>query len=196
MGSGLMHIEDTAIRGVRVIYDTPHHDARGTFVETYYPAIALEFGPVYQISHSINKKYVLRGLHLQISPPMSKIVRVISGKAVLVNVDVNPESSTYGQSISTILDQTDHIAILGTPLIARGFFSLEDNTIIQYTHSALYNHHFAYTIAFDDPNINAEWGIPDGVTPLTSSKDLDGMTLCQWEDVFAQFKEKYPSKTT
>ena len=72
-------------------------DDRGFFMETYRADNFREFGlPTewVQDNHSRSARGVLRGLHFQWGPPMSRLMRVTSGVAFLVAVDIRKGSQT------------------------------------------------------------------------------------------------------
>jgi dTDP-4-dehydrorhamnose 3,5-epimerase len=85
---------------VLVIVPTVLGDDRGFFMETYRHDNFRDMGlPTewVQDNHSRSSKGVLRGLHFQWSPPMSKLMRVTRGAAFLVAVDIRKGSPTLGK---------------------------------------------------------------------------------------------------
>ena len=61
--------------------------------------------PFVQDNHSRSSKVVLRGLHYQINKPQGKLVRVVRGEVLDVAVDIDPNSTTYGQYEAVLLSE-------------------------------------------------------------------------------------------
>ena len=61
-----------------------------------------------QDNHSKSQQGVLRGLHFQEQDPQGKLIRVISGEIFDVAVDLRPQSKTFGQHTSVILNAVQH----------------------------------------------------------------------------------------
>ena len=97
-----MVLTKSYIEGLYILEPRVFEDARGVFFETFNlqkfkEEIGLEVEFV-QDNESISKKNVLRGLHFQIPPhAQGKLVRVVSGRALDVAVDIRKKSATYGQ---------------------------------------------------------------------------------------------------
>lgn len=147
-------------------------DERGWFTETYSVRMFEPFGinPVFvQDNHSVSRKGVLRGLHFQ-KPPYAqgKLVRVASGRALDIVVDLRKNSSTYGQHTSCILDAGQHNMLYIPEGFAHGFVALEDNTNFLYKCTNLYHQPSEGGILWNDPALGIDWGI---AKPLVSPKD-------------------------
>src|SRR5580698_8018871 len=85
---------------VKVVVPQVLGDDRGFFMETYRSDNFRDLGlPTKweQDNHSRSSRGVLRGLHFQWDPPMSKLMRVTRGAAFLVAVDIRKNSPTLGQ---------------------------------------------------------------------------------------------------
>jgi len=189
MSGGLMSdfIISDHINGLVTIPRIRHEDRRGHFEEVYSSRIASLFpNGIKQISHSHNKRNVLRGLHLQIDPPMSKIMRVVRGCAQIVHLDLNPYSSTYGNVVAQVVAEDSDYMLYGSAYIARGFLTMMDNTVIEYLHNAEFNSARTYTVAWDDPRIKSCWYLSptDEKELILSDNDRDhGMSFESWKSV-------------
>jgi len=98
-----MTVTETSLAGVKLLEPPVHRDSRGFFVETYHASRYPEFGvePTFvQDNHSRSTMGTLRGLHLQVSTPQAKLVRVVSGTIFDVAVDVRVGSPTFGRWVS------------------------------------------------------------------------------------------------
>ena len=85
---------------VKVIETQRFPDDRGFFMESYSAEQFKQLGiskTFIQDNHSCSQKGVLRGLHFQWNQPMAKLMRVTSGAAFLVAVDIRHNSPTLGQ---------------------------------------------------------------------------------------------------
>ncbi len=167
-----MEIIDTAIPELKVIQPKVFGDARGYFFESYHKERLAELGltaDFVQDNQSLSAKNVIRGLHFQ-KPPFAqgKLVRVISGSAMDVAVDIRKGSPTYGRYVKTLLSSEQNNMFWIPAGFAHGFVALEDNTIFAYKTTDYYNKESEGAIRWNDPDIHVEWGIED---PVISDKD-------------------------
>lgn len=155
-------------------------DERGFFMETYRADNFREFGlPTewVQDNHSRSAKGVLRGLHFQWDPPMSKLMRVTSGAAFLVAVDIRKGSPTLGQWFGQEVSAENKKQVYAPYGFARGFYSLTDGCEVQYKCTGLYNSGGESGISWRDPEIGIEWPLRD---VQVSNKDANAQSLQQW----------------
>jgi dTDP-4-dehydrorhamnose 3,5-epimerase len=74
-------------------------DDRGCFMETYRRDVFADAGlprGFAQVNQSSSRRHVPHGVHMQWSPPMGKMMAVLSGRGFLVAVDVRRNSPTLG----------------------------------------------------------------------------------------------------
>jgi dTDP-4-dehydrorhamnose 3,5-epimerase len=177
-------VESVHLNEIVVIAPQVLGDARGFFMETYradfFRAIGLPTEFV-QDNHSRSSKGVLRGLHFQWSPPMGKLMRVTSGAAFLVSVDIRKGSPTLGKWFGTEVSAENKKQIWAPYTFARGFCALTDDCEVQYKCTGFYNPKGESGINFADPEIGIQWPISAN-TALTSDKDRRAQTLAQWLD--------------
>ncbi|GHA66727.1 dTDP-4-dehydrorhamnose 3,5-epimerase [Pontibacter akesuensis] len=167
MDHKLFHIE-----GVIEFQPRIFEDERGYFTETFSMKWFEPFGepPVFvQDNQSCSKKGVLRGLHFQ-KPPhaQGKLVRVTSGKALDVAVDLRKNSPTYGQYVTSLLEADKHNLFYIPAGFAHGFVALEEDTIFLYKCTDFYAPATEGGLLWNDPAIGIDWSIAD---PLVSPKD-------------------------
>jgi dTDP-4-dehydrorhamnose 3,5-epimerase len=181
-----MNIIETKLEGVYLIEPKIFEDSRGYFFESYNSDIFKKFGintEFVQDNQSLSCKGTLRGLHFQSVPyAQVKLVRAITGSIMDVAVDIRKHSKTYGQYYSEILTDKNKKMLYVPEGFAHGFLALEDNTIIQYKCSNLYNKESEGSIVWDDPTINIDWGLKS--EPIISDKDKLGM---QFKDLKTPF---------
>lgn len=174
------------IDGLLTITGTRHTDSRGGFEEVFSAPIIGHLFPkgIQQISHSFNKIGSLRGLHLQTNPAMGKIMRVVQGAAVIVHLDADPSSRTYGAVAKHVLFEEDSIGLYAPAMVARGFLALDDNTVVEYLHSEVFNPRSTYTINWNDPILGDVWHL-ETYRPqyIISDKDrTEGIPFSEWAD--------------
>lgn len=155
-------------------------DERGFFMETYRADNFRDLGlPTewVQDNHSRSAKGVLRGLHFQWDPPMSKLMRVTSGAAFLVAVDIRKGSPTLGQWFGLEVTAENKKQVYAPYGFARGFCALTDGCEVQYKTTGLYNSGGESGIFYRDPDIGVEWPMQDA---QVSTKDANAQSLKQW----------------
>jgi len=167
-----MKFTTTPLEGLLIIQPDVFDDDRGYFFESYNHEKFLTAGldlKFVQDNESKSKKGVLRGLHFQ-APPFAqgKLVRVISGSAMDVAVDIRKNSPTYGKWTSVVLTDKNKLMFWVPAGFAHGFITLEDDTVFFYKCTNVYNKASEGGIIWNDTDLNIDWGIGD---PSVSEKD-------------------------
>jgi dTDP-4-dehydrorhamnose 3,5-epimerase len=167
-----MEIIETGIEGLVEIRPKVFGDSRGHFFESYrQDFIEKALGDVkfVQDNQSFSEKGVLRGLHYQKGAMVQgKLVRVVKGKVLDVAVDLRPNSSTFGQYASVILDTEKHNMLYVPAGFAHGFYTLE-NAIFLYKCTNYYHKESEGGLLWNDEQLKINWQL-DG-EPLVSEKD-------------------------
>lgn len=175
-----MKIEAIHMQAVAILVPEVFKDERGFFLEEFRADQFKSLGLPYQFvqeNHSGSVKDVIRGLHFQWDPPMSKLMRVIRGRAFLVAVDIRRNSPTLGQWCSLVASDEDRKQLWAPPGFARGFCVLSDYAEIQYMCTGIYNPRGESGILWNDPAIGIKWPIEN---PILSDKDRTAQSLSQW----------------
>lgn len=162
-----MKFIQTAIPDVVLIEPAIYEDERGWFMESFnetrFRAELQKLGlpiprPFVQDNHSCSKKGVLRGLHYQRAPhAQGKLVRVVSGAAFDVAVDIRPVSPTFGKWVGVELSAANKHMLWIPEGFAHGFLALEDNTEFIYKTTMYYARESEAAIRWDDPELNIVW---------------------------------------
>ena len=164
-----MKIIDTGFDGLILIEPNTFTDTRGSFYESWrdisYKEIGVEDNFL-QDNISISKKDILRGLHYQKN--QGQLVTVSYGKIFDVVVDIRPESKTYKQYFSIILDASIPMQIYMPPGFAHGFCVLSDSAIVNYKCTQYYDPSQESGVIWNDSEINIKWPID---VPIISDKD-------------------------
>jgi dTDP-4-dehydrorhamnose 3,5-epimerase len=138
-----LQLESTYLDGaIAVIVPEVIGDERGIFMEIYRADNFRDIGlPIdwVQDNHSRSSKGVLRGLHFQWDPPMSKLMRVTRGAAFLVAVDVRKGSPTLGKWFGMELGADNKKQIYAPYGFTPGFCTLTDECEVQYKCTGIYN---------------------------------------------------------
>lgn len=175
-------IESVHLGDVVVLQTEAFGDERGFFMEVFRTDKFRELGlptEFVQDNHSRSSKGVLRGLHFQWDPPMGKLMRVISGAAFLVAVDIRKGSPTLGQWFGIEVSAENKKQVWAPYGFARGFCAQTDGCEVQYKCTGIYNPKAESGIYFADPQIGVKWPIAREQA-LTSEKDRRAQSLSQW----------------
>ena len=134
------------ISGVYVVTPEVYGDERGFFVETY------------------RREWIPQGSREMIQANRGDRQ---SGTVRVVLHDLRSGSPTEGATQHTDLDGTQHRGIYIPPGVAHGFSTLTDATIT-YLVDNYYNPADELGVAWNDPEIGADWGLKD---PVLSTRD-------------------------
>lgn len=174
-----MEFIHSPLKGLVEIIPRIFEDERGIFFESYHKPLFAANGVGHdfvQSNQSFSKKGVLRGLHFQKAPfAQGKLVRVATGSALDVVVDLREDSPTYGQHAKFVLDSRRHNMVYVPEGFAHGFVALED-TILQYQCTNIYHKDSEGGVIWNDPQMAIDWGIAN---PLVSEKDVRLPTFAQ-----------------
>jgi len=183
-----MNFIRTDIPDVIICEPAVHGDARGYFVETFRED-KLEAFLGYKINfcqdnESKSSCGVLRGLHYQLPPhAQTKLVRVINGRVLDVAVDIRKGSPTFGKHVAVELTSENKRQLLVPRGFAHAFVVLEDDTVFAYKVDNYYSPECDRGIAYNDTDINIDWGMPHSEINL-SAKDKVQPKLCETDDLF------------
>ena len=155
-------------------------DSRGFFYESYQEDAFRKNGirPHFvQDNHSRSSKGVLRALHFQTKPrEQAKLIRVIRGEVFDVVVDVRPDSKTFGQHFTTLLNSENKKMLFIPSGFAHGFLAMEDGTEFLYKVTDFYSPEHERGILWSDTQINIAWPKLD-IEYILSDKDKKNKTL-------------------
>ena len=171
-----MRLKETGILGVIILESPVYRDDRGYFQESYNEQRFLEAGlPTEwrQDNLSLSRKNVVRGLHYQLVKPQGKLVRVVSGAALDVAVDIRRSSPTFGKHIAVELSAENNLAMYIPPGFAHGFAALTDGVCFSYKVSEFYEPSGDRTLLWNDPGLAIEWPVTEA-DAIISAKDRQG----------------------
>ena len=169
-----MNIIQTAIPDVVIIEPKIFGDSRGYFFESFSEKNFVEkVTDTHFVQDNESKSCygVVRGLHFQ-NPPhaQAKLVRVIKGRVLDVAVDIRKGSPTYGKHVAVELTEDNHRQFFIPKGFAHGFAVLSEEAVFQYKCDNYYAPQSEGAIAWNDPDLGIDWGIPEAKV-LLSEKD-------------------------
>lgn len=190
-------VKDLVLSEVKVVRFSRYNDNRGYFTETYrksdFEKVDFLKGVNFtQINESHSKKGVIRGLHFQWNPYMSKLVRTVEGHMVDLFLDIRQASPTYGKIAAYDMPsdpEQDYDEWIWIPVgFAHGNFYPEDSTI-EYLCTGEYSPDCEIGISplasdidwsYCDPKLKDQFNSLK-LNATISSKDKEGLTLEQWK---------------
>lgn len=167
----MIELKATVFPEVKVIVKKRFSDERGFFIETYRQPLYEEMGILdrfVQDNHSFSKRGTIRGMHFQSFPGQAKLLSVIAGVIYDVFVDVRPDSPTFGQWDSYLLDAKNGEQIYIPVGFAHGFAALSEEAHVLYKVSSVFDPKTEQTFRFDDPQVGIDWPVSH---PILSPKD-------------------------
>jgi len=170
---------------VKVIRPTTFPDNRGslTVIRQQSDPFCFPNGFIPRQMYTRSERNVLRGLHYQPDPPMGKLIQVLNGSAYLVAVDMRPGPTFLGYHAITVHGDQP-LQVWASAGFARGYYTLEPNTIVLYNCDAEVGADKA--IYWNDPDIGIEWPLID-VFPITSERDANSRTVKEsWADFWRE----------
>lgn len=180
-----MRLSALGLPGVLLIEHKVFEDPRGLFFESWnerdFAAAGIEARFVQQ-NVSESQRWVLRGLHYQVSPhAQGKLLRVLSGEIFDVVVDLRRSSPAFGRGLALTLDAVQARSLWVPAGFAHGFLSLAPGTRVQYQVTDFWSREAERALAWNDPALGIEWPLPHGMRPQLSEKDAAAPPLAQVE---------------
>ena len=145
-----MKLINTKIKdGPKIIKTIIYKDKRGFLKETFNNRLFKNKTFPFDIM-SYSKKNVLRGLHLQLKKPQSKIITVTHGKIFDVAIDLRKNSKTFGKYVSIVISDTDNFSFFIPEGFAHGFLCLSKKCTVNYKCSNYRNAKSERTLSWND----------------------------------------------
>jgi dTDP-4-dehydrorhamnose 3,5-epimerase len=157
-------VESKIIRDVIHVAPVVHGDERGRFVETYRRSWFPLGREMVQANRSDKAQGAVVGLHYHLH--QADYWYATRGRARVVLYDLRIGSPTEG-ALEFVDLGADERGVFIPPGVAHGFASLTDMTLT-YLVDSYYNEQDELGVAWDDPEIGADWGVAD---PVLSGRD-------------------------
>ena len=159
----------SAIVGVVSARPHVHADDRGRFVETYRAEWFPGQRPMVQANHAERQAGTVVGLHYH--RRQADHWYVVRGHARAVVHDLRVGSPTEGATAAFDLGEVDgehnHVGLFIPPGVAHGFAAVTDVSLT-YLVDATYDPDDELGVAWDDPDVAADWGV---ASPILSARD-------------------------
>ena len=183
----MIKIIKTSIPEVLVLEPQVFGDARGYFMESWSQRdfdAAVRPVKFVQDNESRSSYGVLRGLHFQKGAcAQSKLVRVIEGRVLDVAVDIRRGAPTFGRYVKVELSGENHRQCFVPRGFAHGFVVLSPEAVFQYKCDFPYAPEAEAAIAWNDPSLGIDWGIPEADI-LLSQRDRSHPFLADAPELF------------
>ncbi len=158
------------IAGVVVVEPAIHGDERGIFIETYRRQWFPSGREMIQGNRGDRRAGAVVGLHYHLH--QADYWYVPEGRARVVLHDLREGSETDGNTLVLDLGEDEdgthpHRGVFIPPGVAHGFAALTDMTMT-YLVDGYYNPADELGVAWDDPAVDADWGVTD---PVLSDRD-------------------------
>ena len=157
--------ESETIKDVLVVEPDRHGDERGVFIETYRRSWFPLGREMVQANRADRQAGAVVGLHYHLH--QADYWTVPRGTARVVLHDLRQGSPTDGATLGLDVDADNAIGVFIPPGVAHGFATLTDLTIA-YMVDSYYNPADELGVAWDDPEVGADWGVTD---PVLSGRD-------------------------
>jgi dTDP-4-dehydrorhamnose 3,5-epimerase len=180
-----MRAHPTGIADLLILEPQVFEDSRGYFLESYQKSwFETHVAPTQFIQDNESKsaRGVLRGLHFQTGDfAQAKLVRVLQGEVLDVSVDLRPDSPTFGQHLSIVLNDQNKKQVFIPRGFAHGFVVLSETAVFAYKVDNVYSKAHEGGILYNDPALGIDWQI-DTAEILLSEKDTLLPSFQQWKE--------------
>jgi len=158
-------VPSEVIADVVVVEPDVHGDERGRFVETYRRSWFPLGREMVQGNRSEKQAGALVGLHYHLH--QADYWYVLRGTARVVLHDLRRGSPSEGATLALDLDGDHDRGLFIPPGVAHGFAARTD-VLLWYLVDGYYNPADELGVAWDDPDIGADWAVQD---PVVSARD-------------------------
>jgi dTDP-4-dehydrorhamnose 3,5-epimerase len=161
--------------GIMLFEPNIYKDNRGAFIELFRASDFENYGLEYnfvQENLSISRQGVIRGLHYQLEPPQGKFIQVISGKTKFIELDIRPNSKTFGKHVEFYLNDKNNYLLWVPPGFANGFSTFTERAIVNYKVTSYWNPRSEGIILYNDNSLNINWEVD---SPILSDRDKRGL---------------------
>jgi dTDP-4-dehydrorhamnose 3,5-epimerase len=158
-------VPSSRIADVVLVEPDVHGDDRGRFVETYRRQWLPLGREMVQANRSEKSAGALVGLHYHLH--QADYWYVLRGTARVVLHDLRAGSPTDGTTEALDLSGDQDRGLFIPPGVAHGFAALTD-VLLWYLVDGYYNPDDELGLAYDDPEVGADWGIGN---PVVSERD-------------------------
>ncbi|MEU3168905.1 dTDP-4-dehydrorhamnose 3,5-epimerase family protein [Streptosporangium sp. NPDC006930] len=178
-----LQARELAVEGAFVFAPAVYPDERGFFLSPFLKSVFAEtvghaLFPVGQISYSVSRRGVVRGVHFTATPPgTAKLVCCPRGRVLDVVVDVRVGSPTFSQWDCVTLDAANRDSLYLPVGVGHLFVALQDDSMMSYTLSQEYVPENELALSPFDPALRLP--LPEGIEVILSDRDRAAPSLEQ-----------------
>lgn len=179
-------VDSQLITGVVHVAPQVFGDGRGVFVETFRREWIPGAREMIQANRSTKVAGSLVGLHYHLH--QADYWYVVAGEIRAVLFDARVGSPSEGTVETVVMSGENHVGLFIPPGVAHGFAAVTD-CALTYLVDGYYNPGDELGIAWDDPAVDADWGVSD---PVLSERDR---TNPRWADLSDAVRPRWPLRT-
>ena len=157
--------ESDVIAGAWIVEPAIHGDQRGLFIETYRRAWFPNSREMIQGNRANRQRGSVVGLHYHLH--QADYWYVPFGHARVVLHDLREGGPTDGATLELDMTGENHLGVYIPPGVAHGFAAVTD-MVITYLVDGYYNPADELGVAWDDPQVDADWSV---IEPILSERD-------------------------
>lgn len=170
-------VQALSIPDIKIFRAEPRSDSRGAVMSTYnrlfFTEIGLEFDVVHENHCWSPRLGTVRGFHYQLPPyAQPKLIRIVRGRMLDVNVDLRRSSPTFGRHVAAELTPQAWNQIFVPAGFAHCYCTLEDDTEVIFKNGAPFAPMHARGLAWNDPDLDIAWPIT-AEEAIVLQRDLD-----------------------
>ena len=162
---------------IKVLRGERRQDGRGYVAPTYSRQGLADAGVSFEVAHENHcwsgRAGTIRGFHYQLPPfGQPKLIWVIRGRILDVNVDLRRGSPTFGRHLKVELSPEGWSQILVPTGFAHCYCTLTDDVEVLFKLGCEYAPRYARGLRWNDPDLEIEWPVAEG-DAVVLPRDLD-----------------------
>jgi dTDP-4-dehydrorhamnose 3,5-epimerase len=177
---------------LKIFRATPRRDSRGYVLPTYSKQGLRELGITFDVVHENHcwspTAGTIRGFHYQLPPyAQPKLIRVVRGAILDVNVDLRKGSPTFGRHAKAELNPDGWSQILVPAGFAHCYCTLTDDVEVVFKLGCEYAPQYARGLRWNDSDLGIQWPVSQE-DAIVLERDLNRPGFRELTDFFP-----YPS---
>lgn len=187
MGS-IKAVADLVLPGIKLLSFQAHTDERGQNIKILstedLKEAGIEFAPL-EILSMHSRRNVLRGVHFQKKYSQSRMIYCTSGSLFLAMVNVDKDSSCFGQSCSYLLQAKDEAVYLPAAY-ALGTLAMTDTDFLCLCGKHSFAGDYAAGMNWADEDLGIKWPVPKDEVVLSIRDSM----LSPWKKIMRALEEQ------
>jgi len=175
-----MRVISTKFKGLKIIQQKKHGDARGYLRETFRKK-TIKWDELIFDYATASKKNVLRGFHFQTKYKQAKFVTVLKGRILDCVIDLRKKSKTFGKVFRIELSESNCKSLYIPEGFAHAYYSFSSLNIIYYKLSNYYHPKYENGILWNDKYLRIKRPTKK---PIVSKKDKKLETFIEFKKIY------------